>query len=124
MIVKMKFISIIRPKNDIDRVTDQYLSKYEIQLENALSELKTTENLQPFAEINPYREALEKANQLTAYIKDQKPEQEPELSVEEIFHTVRDANHDYMELRAKENDWKVEREMLENVCLRLRRSAR
>ena len=56
MIVKMKFISITGPKNDIDRVTDQYLSKYEIQLENALSELKTTENLQPFLEINPQRE--------------------------------------------------------------------
>ena len=62
MIVKMKFISITGPKNDIDRVTDQYLSKYEIQLENALSELKTTENLQPVVEINPYREALERRN--------------------------------------------------------------
>ena len=98
MIVKMKFISITGPKNDIDRVTDQYLSKYEIQLENALSELKTTENLQPFVEINPYREALEKAKQLALYVKDQKPEDTPELSIEEIFHTVRDANHDYMEL--------------------------
>ena len=80
MIVKMKFISITGPKNDIDRVTDQYLSKYEIQLENALSELKTTENLQPFVEINPYREALEKAKQLALYVKDQKPEDTPELS--------------------------------------------
>ncbi|MFR8084616.1 MAG: ATPase, partial [Faecalimonas sp.] len=83
MIVKMKFISITGPKNDIDRVTDQYLSKYEIQLENALSELKTTENLQPFVEINPYREALEKAKQLALYVKDQKPEDTPELSIEE-----------------------------------------
>ena len=82
MIVKMKFISITGPKNDIDRVTDQYLSKYEIQLENALSELKTTENLQPFVEINPYREALEKAKQLALYVKDQKPEDTPELSIE------------------------------------------
>ena len=119
MIVKMKFISITGPKNDIDRVTDQYLSKYEIQLENALSELKTTENLQPFVEINPYREALEKAKQLALYVKDQKPEDTPELSIEEIFHTVRDANHDYMELRAKENDWKVEREMLRERLLAL-----
>ena len=50
MIVKMKFLSITGPKNDIDRVTDLYFSKYEIQLENALSELKTVDNLQPFIE--------------------------------------------------------------------------
>ncbi len=30
MIVKMKFINISGPRNDIDRVTDQYLSRYEI----------------------------------------------------------------------------------------------
>ena len=32
---------------------------------------------------------------------------------------MRDANHDYMELRAKENDWKVEREMLRERLLAL-----
>ena len=32
MIVKMKFLSITGPKNDIDRVADLYLSKYEIQM--------------------------------------------------------------------------------------------
>ena len=48
MIVKMKFINISGPRNDIDRVTDLYLSRYEIQLESALSELKTVDNLRPF----------------------------------------------------------------------------
>ena len=40
MIVKMKFINISGPRDDIDRVTDLYLSRYEIQLESALSELR------------------------------------------------------------------------------------
>ena len=57
MIVKMKFINISGPRADIDRVTDLYLSRYEIQLESALSELKTVDNLRPFVEINPYRDA-------------------------------------------------------------------
>ena len=48
MIVKMKFINISGPRDDIDRVTDLYLSRYEIQLESALSELKTVDNLRPF----------------------------------------------------------------------------
>lgn len=39
MIEKMKFVSISGPKNDLDRMVNQYLSHYEIQLENALTEL-------------------------------------------------------------------------------------
>ena len=57
MIEKMKFLSITGPKADIDRLTKTYLSKYEIHLENALSELTTVESLSPFMEINPYKEA-------------------------------------------------------------------
>ena len=62
MIEKMKFLSITGPKADIDRVVNTYLSKYEIHLENALSELTAVESLSPFMEINPYKEALSTAN--------------------------------------------------------------
>ena len=41
MIEKMQFVSITGPKADIDRVVDQYLSRYEIHLENALAQLPT-----------------------------------------------------------------------------------
>ncbi len=58
MIEKMKFLSITGPKADIDRMTETYLSKYEIHLENALFELTEVANLSPFLEINPYKEAL------------------------------------------------------------------
>lgn len=61
MIEKMKFLSITGPKADIDRVIDQYLSKYEIHLENALSELKTVASLRPYLEINPYKGELQTA---------------------------------------------------------------
>ena len=64
MIVKMKFVNISGPRNDIDRVTDLYLSRYEIQLESALSELKTVDNLRPFVEINPYRDVLKKGGRV------------------------------------------------------------
>ena len=56
MIEKMKFLSITGPKADIDRVVDTYLSRYEIHLENALSELKTVKDLRPYIETNPYKE--------------------------------------------------------------------
>ena len=61
MIEKMKFLSITGPKADIDRVVDTYLSRYEIHLENALSELKTVKDLRPYIEANPYKEDLAKA---------------------------------------------------------------
>lgn len=57
----MKFISITGPKNDIDRVVDVYLSKYEVHLENALAELKTVRELTPFIDVNPYKDLLGKS---------------------------------------------------------------
>lgn len=94
MIEKMKFLSITGPKEDIDRVIDQYLSKYEIQLENALSELKTVTDLRPFTESNPHKEDFLLASGLAAQFKDQLPAAVPKLTdVEravEIVHTIND----------------------------------
>ena len=64
MIEKMKFLSITGPEKDIDRVVETYLSRYEFQLENALSELKTVKDLRPFMENNPYKAVLDKAQSL------------------------------------------------------------
>lgn len=65
MIEKMKFLSITGPKSDFDRVVSVYLSKYEIHLENALSELRSVHDLKPFIEVNPYKEAFLKAEELS-----------------------------------------------------------
>lgn len=64
MIEKMKFLSITGPKSDIDRVANTYLSKYEMHLENALSELSTVRDLKPFIEMNPYRDLMSKSEEL------------------------------------------------------------
>lgn len=65
MIEKMKFISITGPKEDFDRMIEDYLSHYEVHLENALSELKTVQNLRPFIEKNPYKDKL---SQISNYV--------------------------------------------------------
>ncbi len=62
MIEKMRFVSITGPKEDFDRMIETYLSKYEVHLENALSELKTVQNLRPFIEKNPYKDKLTRLN--------------------------------------------------------------
>lgn len=115
MIVKMKFLSITGPKNDFDRVTNTYLSKYEIQLENALSELKTVENLTPFAEMNPYKDALAKAEQFAGYLPANSESQTNpvDMTEDQMFNLVRTMNHDYMEIKMKENSLKSEREELQ-----------
>ena len=89
MIEKMKFLSITGPKADIDRMTETYLSKYEIHLENALSELTEVANLSPFLEINPYKEALSTIDSFYEQLED--PSQiSPELmDIEKAIKTVR-----------------------------------
>ena len=61
----MKFLSVTGHKDDMDRVIDQYLSKHEMQYENALSELKTVSNLRPFMATNPYKDVYQQACLLT-----------------------------------------------------------
>ena len=68
----MKFLSITGPKADIDRVVNTYLSKYEIHLENALTELSTMQNITPYIQINPYKETLKQAEDFTALLPEEK----------------------------------------------------
>lgn len=116
MIVKMKFLSISGPRTDIDRVTSQYLSKYEMQLENAITELKTTDNLLPFMDLNPYKEPLAKAEQYANMLPDQTIKMDTSLSADEMIDLIRDLNHDYLELGAKEEKVKkAKEEILEKL---------
>ena len=70
-------------------MTETYLSKYEIHLENALSELTEVANLSPFLEINPYKEALSTIDSFYEQLED--PSQiSPELmDIEKAIKTVR-----------------------------------
>ena len=99
MIVKMKFLSISGPRTDIDRVCDVYLSKYEMQLENAVTELRTTQNLLPFVEVNPYKEPLAKAEQFAGLLPSGEYHTDHTLTTEEILALIRDVNHDYLDIQ-------------------------
>ena len=101
MIVKMKFLSISGPRTDIDRVCEKYLSKYEMQLENAVTELKTTDNLLPFIEVNPYKDALAKAEQFAELLPEGADKMDQTLSKDEMLAFIRELNHDYLDLQEK-----------------------
>lgn len=113
MIEKMKFLSITGPKADIDRVVNTYLSKYEIHLENALSELTTVQNLTPFLEINPYKEALNTANlfceELNSFATDTVKAETAQaaaqtMDVETALDTIRRIQTVYQDLDKKRSD--------------------
>ena len=93
MIVKMKFLSITGPKADIDRVVNTYLSKYEIHLENALTELSTMQNITPYIQINPYKETLKQAEDFTALLPEDKRTTTKRLSLEDAINCVHGLDH-------------------------------
>ena len=69
MIEKMKFMRITGPKEDINRVIDKYLKKYELHVENALSELSSLHNLTPYIDTNSYKETVTKSEEIIKQLK-------------------------------------------------------
>lgn len=99
MIVKMKFVSITGPTDDIDRVINTYLSKYEIHLENALLEHSSVADLRSYVEANPYKEMFQKSSELVSYITKEPVTNIERMNVDEsnrlinkIFKQVRKLN--------------------------------
>ena len=88
MIEKMKFVSITGPKEDFDRMVGTYLSNYEVHLENALSELKTIQNLRPFIEQNPYKDKLAQVNLYVKALPDAEAAATPPMDAKEALEVV------------------------------------
>ena len=86
----MQFLSLTGPKEDIDRVIDQYLSKYEIHLENALSELQSVADSTPFLSINPYKTTFQHAEDLIRLIDGSNLHADPSISLEEAIAVIED----------------------------------
>ena len=107
MIEKMKFLSITGPKADIDRMTETYLSKYEIHLESALAELTEVANLSPFLEINPYREAISTIDSFYEQLKEPEKITSRPVDIETALSTVRT-------LKQKAQELTEEREKLQD----------
>ena len=94
MIEPMKFVSISGPRDDLDRMVNQVLCRYEIHLENALTELKSVSKLIPCPGTNPYREPYEAAEKLIqkgkAYVCDLSAEEIRELIAQVEAHSQKE----------------------------------
>lgn len=95
----MKFISITGPDNDIDRVINQYLSKYEIHLENPMLELKSSNNLFPYIESNPYKNLLLKGDELKKLIGTTSFNKVEDMDVQKAEHLIQDISNDINQLQ-------------------------
>ena len=95
----MKFLSITGPKADIDRVVNDYLSKYEIHLENAMAQLTQVQHLSPYIQINPYRDLLARVNEFASLLGDQGNVEIQNISLEEIQPLLDSLGEKISELR-------------------------
>lgn len=91
MVEKMKLLHITGPREDIDRVMKQYISRYEIHFENAMTSLGNLTNIRPFVETNIYKETSREGQKLKAYLKDTKKYQ-GEYTVQQADEIIHYAN--------------------------------
>lgn len=97
----MKFVSITGPNDDIDRVINQYLSKYEIHLENSMLELQSFENLSPYLESNPYKDLIAKGKELISYIDKKDVKYNDSLNVEAANEIISSISNQILEIKNK-----------------------
>lgn len=112
MIEKMSFLNISGPKADIDRVALQYLSKYEIELENALSELKTEENLTPYVQANPYKDTLTMVSKMRRYLDSSVEFPDNGHCPDDPDDFIHNLYHKFMEIQDQRTTLKTQREDL------------
>lgn len=108
MIEKMTFLSITGLKDDLDRVIEEHISKFDIQLENTLVELKTIKGLLPYVENNPYKDSFALANELNKSMNITDTELKgcslDTISVEEASRLVQKLNTEASELLQKKEN--------------------
>jgi len=77
MIEKMAYVNIAGRKEDLDRITQDYLSNYEMHIENALTRLEGQDFISSIPAADPYKDLIAKASEISQMI----PKDEPEKKV-------------------------------------------
>lgn len=109
----MSFVTLAGPKSDIDRIIEVYLSKYEIQLENALVELNSAGDLLPYVEANPYKEVLDRSHELLSLVDSSNNKDTLKLlTVDEAIAIINKVDKDVLDLRMKIEDLNSKKKIL------------
>jgi len=119
MIEKMRFLSITGPKSDFDRVVNKYFTKYDIHLENALTELSTSYNLKPFVENNPYKELIGKSEDLVKKLDHVEITADAMMSPEQATDVINAAYATLSDLNVKKHELKSQRHDLNDLLIQI-----
>ena len=119
MIEKMRFLSITGPKYDFDRVVNKYLTKYNIHLENALTELSTSYNLKPFVENNPYKDYLSRSEDLIKKLDPIEFTANELMSPEKAMDVINNASSMLSDLNDKKKELKAHRQTLNDLLIQI-----
>ncbi len=107
LIEKLKYVTVSGPNNDIDRVIDCYLSKYEIHLENSMQELSTSlSDLSAFQEVNPYKDVLAKGKKYLEYIDTKKIKADPDMDLDDALSFMEEEIFQIDDLNTRINNLK------------------
>lgn len=111
----MQFLSITGPKADFDRVVDTYLSKYDMHLENALTEVRNAQGIAPFIEENPHKEEIAGLRTVLKEYGSLMPEEREEISdLSEALRIAADLSGTLSACMEKKKKLKDEVTVLEN----------
>ena len=67
MIAKMKFISLVGPREDFDRIVAEHLMNFDIEFENPLHALKNTDGFTLDNSPNPYENIMKRFTDVLGY---------------------------------------------------------
>lgn len=113
MVEKMKLLHITGPKEDIDRVMKQYISRYEIHFENAMTSLGSLKNISPFVETNIYKETWQEGQRLKKYLHGTKAYQ-GECTIQEAEEIIRRVRALIAEKEEKQKQLEEENNQIKN----------
>lgn len=104
MIEKMKFVIITGANKDLDRMIYDYLSKYEIHLENPMLELQSTGTLFPYTENNPYKDLIKKGQQLLDFFGNVSEETDQSMTIPEAAELIQTLSESISSLQPEKNN--------------------
>lgn len=108
MIEKMTFLSITGLKDDLDHVIEKHISKFDIQLENTLLELKNVKGLLPYVESNPYKDSFALAKELMKLMNIKENELSSKVvdtvSIAEATDFINKLNNEFSEILSKKEE--------------------
>ncbi len=113
MIEKMNFVTLAGPRNQIDYLVDNYLSKHDIHLENALSELSANDNFTTYTDENPFRSKLNESHELCQLLDDTNNVPTYDIDILSAEKIIDDIDSTLNEIRSKINELEKERLLID-----------